>query len=103
MSDRQTTRDEDKTFPAPRAAASRLRASENRNGEHREHRAADKVARERTDAETKLQRIQELWAELARTKPKTLQYEILLKNIRNLSGEYDALLRAPAKSQQPTD
>jgi hypothetical protein len=103
MSDRRTTRAEDKTFSTPRATAPRLRTPENRNEEHRERRLTDRVARETNDAAAKLKRIHELWAELARTKPKTLQYEILLKNIRNLSAEYDALLQAPRKFQQPNN
>jgi hypothetical protein len=43
------------------------------------------------EAVVKLQRIHELWAELKRTKEKTPEHETLLKKIRILSAEYQAL------------
>jgi hypothetical protein len=46
----------------------------------------------------KLQRIQQLWAEMRRMKPSDLEYEPLLKQIRTLSAEYHALIE---KSKKP--
>ena len=45
----------------------------------------------------KLQRIQELWRELGRTKSKAARYETLLKKIRVLSDEYQELVDAAKK------
>ena len=42
-------------------------------------------------ASQKLQRIQELWTQLEQTSPTTPEYEELLKAIRTLSVEYQAL------------
>lgn len=99
MSGRRPNRSEARSTSSPRTNAPRQ--SDNRAEEHREHRLAERVPRDLRDAAAKLQRIQDLWAELARTKPKTLQHEILLKNIRNLSAEYEALLQSPRKPLQP--
>jgi hypothetical protein len=44
-----------------------------------------------------LQRIQQLWIELERMKPKTREYEVLMERIRTLSAEYRALIDAPKK------
>ena len=45
----------------------------------------------------KLQRIQELWRELGRTKSNAPGYETLLKKIRVLSAEYQELVDAARK------
>jgi hypothetical protein len=42
----------------------------------------------------KLQRIQQLWAELGRTKLNGSEYRDIMKNIRALSAEYQALVDA---------
>jgi hypothetical protein len=42
----------------------------------------------------KLQHIKELWIELRKTKPDTIEYRELLKKIRALSAEYQALAGA---------
>ena len=49
----------------------------------------------------RLQRIQQLWKELERTKPNTSEYEALMKKIRVLSAEYQALIDAPKKPPKP--
>jgi hypothetical protein len=101
MSGRRPNRSEARAVSSPRTIAPR--SPDSRPEEHREHRLADRVPRDTNAAAAKQERIQELWAELARTKPKTLQYDILLKNIRDLSADYDALLQAPRKPQQPNN
>jgi hypothetical protein len=45
----------------------------------------------------KLQRIQSLWKELELTKPDSSEHLELMKQIRVLSGEYEALIDAPKK------
>jgi two-component system OmpR family response regulator len=45
-------------------------------------------------AEDKLQRIQELWLELERTKPGSLRHQKLTEEIRVLSAEYQAILNS---------
>jgi hypothetical protein len=50
----------------------------------------------------KLKSIQQLWRELGRTESEAPEYETLMKKIRTLSAEYQALLDAskkPAKSK----
>jgi hypothetical protein len=49
----------------------------------------------------KLERIQQLWQELGRTKSGTPEYEVLLKRIHVLSAEYEALLPTPKKGEKP--
>jgi predicted nucleic acid-binding Zn-ribbon protein len=44
-----------------------------------------------------LERIQQLWKELERLKPNTIEYERLVEKIRALSAEYVALIDAPKK------
>jgi len=51
----------------------------------------------------KVKRIQQLWQELGRTKTSTPEYEILLKKIRTLSAEYEALLPDPEKPEKPNN
>jgi len=53
------------------------------------------------EAVAKLQRIHELLAELKRTKEKTPEHETLLKKIRILSAEYQALTEGPKTHQKP--
>ena len=48
----------------------------------------------------KLQGIQRLWNEIQRTKPNTPEYETLMKQIRILSAEYQALVDAIKKPGQ---
>jgi hypothetical protein len=50
----------------------------------------------------KLQRIQELWRELGRTRAGAPEYETLLKKIPVLSAEYQALLDAARKPTKST-
>jgi hypothetical protein len=45
----------------------------------------------------KLQRIQQLWLELGRTRLDTPEYVALMKKIRVLSAEYQALVDAAKK------
>jgi hypothetical protein len=45
----------------------------------------------------KLQRIQELWIELGRTKLDSPEYNSLMKRIRGLSAEYEALVKTKEK------
>ena len=47
----------------------------------------------------KLQRIQQLWIELGRTKLDTHEYSRLMKEIRVLSAEYQLLVDAPKKPE----
>ena len=47
-----------------------------------------------------LLRIEQLWKELERMKPKTLEYEELMQRIRVLSAEYPALIDAPKKPRE---
>jgi hypothetical protein len=49
----------------------------------------------------KLERIQQLWRELGRTKSSTPEYEVLLKKILALSAEYEALLPTAKKGEKP--
>jgi hypothetical protein len=42
----------------------------------------------------KLERITQLWKELRQTKPRTIEYNELLKKIRALSAEYQTLAEA---------
>jgi hypothetical protein len=49
----------------------------------------------------KLERIQELWRELAQLKPNTIEYERLIERIRVLSAEYMALIDVPKKPLKP--
>ena len=51
----------------------------------------------------KLQRIQELWRELGRTKSDAAGYEALLKKIRVLSDEYKELVDATRKPTAQND
>jgi hypothetical protein len=53
------------------------------------------MTKETSAAVEKLRRIQQLWQELGRTKSSSPEYEILVKKIRALSGEYEALLPTP--------
>ena len=48
----------------------------------------------------KLQRIQQLWIELGRTKLKTPEYERLIDAIRVLSVEYQGIVDASKKPQK---
>jgi hypothetical protein len=48
----------------------------------------------------KLKRIQQMWQDLGPTKSSTPEYEILLKKLRTLSAEYEALLPAPKNSSE---
>jgi hypothetical protein len=48
-----------------------------------------------------LQRITSLWKKLELTKPDSSEYVALLKQIRTLSGEYEALIDAPKKPSKP--
>ena len=48
----------------------------------------------------KLRHIQRLWIELGRTTEGSAEYEILVKEIRILSTEYQALVEAHTKSQK---
>jgi hypothetical protein len=47
----------------------------------------------------KLQRIQELWGELGRTKLDSPEYETLLADIRGLSTEYQTLVDSIKKEK----
>jgi hypothetical protein len=47
-----------------------------------------------------VQRIEQLWKDLERMKPKTLEYEELMERIRVLSAEYLALIDAPKKPRE---
>jgi hypothetical protein len=49
----------------------------------------------------KLQRIQQLWKEMGQTKSDTPEYQALLKKIRVLSAEYQAIVDTPVKPQKP--
>jgi hypothetical protein len=53
------------------------------------------MTKETNAAVAKLERIQQLWRELGQAKARTPEYEILLKKIRTMSTEYEALLPAP--------
>jgi hypothetical protein len=55
---------------------------------------------ETTIAVKKLKRIQQLWTELGRTKSDAPEYETLLKKIRVLSAEYQALVDACKKPEK---
>jgi hypothetical protein len=48
----------------------------------------------------KVQQIQELWLELGRAKPNTSEYGIIVKKIRILSAEYQALVEARTKPKE---
>jgi hypothetical protein len=48
----------------------------------------------------KLQRIQQLWVELGRTKLNTPEYQSILEKIRALSAEYQAVVDAHKKTEQ---
>jgi hypothetical protein len=48
-----------------------------------------------------LERIQQLWRELERLKPNTVEYERLIEKIRILSAEYVALIDVPRKPRKP--
>jgi hypothetical protein len=48
-------------------------------------------------ASKKLERIHRLWKELERMEPNTSESEALIKQIRALSAEYEALTNAPQK------
>jgi hypothetical protein len=48
-------------------------------------------------ASKKLERIHRLWKELERMEPNTNESEALIKQIRALSAEYEALTDAPQK------
>jgi hypothetical protein len=57
----------------------------------------------RTEAEMdkvfeKLERIQQLWRELERMKPNTVEYDQLIEKIRVLSAEYTAFIDVLKKS-----
>jgi len=49
----------------------------------------------------KLERIQELWREIGRTRANAPEYETLLKKIRVLSAEYQELVDAARKPKSP--
>jgi hypothetical protein len=49
----------------------------------------------------KLERIKELWGELARTKVHTPEYGALMSRIRALSAEYQALIDTPKAPKRP--
>ncbi|HEY4766001.1 MAG TPA: hypothetical protein VIH75_20170 [Candidatus Sulfotelmatobacter sp.] len=51
-------------------------------------------------AVAKLQRIQQLWAELGRTKLNSPEYRDVMKKIRALSAEYQPLVDAPQKGEK---
>jgi hypothetical protein len=59
------------------------------------------MTNETNAAVEKLRRIQQLWQELGRTKTSSPEYEVLLKKIRTLSAEYEALLPDPKKLEKP--
>ena len=48
----------------------------------------------------KLQHIQQLWAELGRTKLNSPKYRDVMKKIRALSAEYQSLVDAPQKGEK---
>jgi hypothetical protein len=48
----------------------------------------------------KLLRIHQLWQELERTRPGASESEALMKKIRVLSGEYQALTEGPKQPQK---
>jgi hypothetical protein len=56
---------------------------------------------ERTPANVKLQRIQQLWAELRGTKLNSPEYQDIMKKIRALSAEYHLPVDAPQKNEKP--
>lgn len=49
----------------------------------------------------KLHHIQQLWQEIGRTKTDTPEYETLLKKIRVLSEEYQAIVDASEERKKP--
>ena len=52
-------------------------------------------------ASEKLERIHQLWKELERMGPNTSEAEAVMKKIRALSVEYQALVDAPKKPEKP--
>jgi hypothetical protein len=56
---------------------------------------------ERTPANIKLQRIQQLWVELGETKVNSPEYQDIMKKIRALSAEYHLPVDAPRKGEKP--
>ena len=48
----------------------------------------------------KLQRVQQLWAELDRTKMNTPEYQTIIEKIRVLSAEYQVLVDAQKKREK---
>ena len=48
----------------------------------------------------KLERIQQLWAELGRTRPHTPQYETNMNRIRVLSAEYEEVVDGSTKPKK---
>jgi hypothetical protein len=50
-----------------------------------------------SQAPQKLERIYQLWKELERMEPNTSESEAVMKKIRALSAEYQALIDAPQK------
>jgi hypothetical protein len=51
-------------------------------------------------ASARLQRIQQLWVELGRTKLNSPEYQDIMKDIRSLSGEYQLLAAVPQKGEK---
>jgi hypothetical protein len=56
---------------------------------------------ERTPANVKLQRIQQLWAELRGTKLNSTEYQDIMKKIHALSADYHSPVGAPRKGEKP--
>jgi hypothetical protein len=54
-----------------------------------------------TPAIDKLERIKQLWIELGRQKSNSPEYGAIMKKIRVLSAEYQALANAPAEPKKP--
>jgi hypothetical protein len=55
---------------------------------------------ETNPAIAKLQRIQQLWAELGRTKVNSAEYQDIMKQRRASSAEYQLLVDAPQKGER---
>jgi hypothetical protein len=54
----------------------------------------------RTPANVKLQRIQQLWVELSRTKLNSPEYQDIMKKIHALSAEYRSPVDASQKGEK---
>ena len=55
---------------------------------------------ERNSANVKLQRIQQLWVELSRTKLNSPEYQDIMKKIHALSAEYHSPVDPPQKGEK---